>query len=118
MRPMSDKPNSSPGGGVGVFLFIVLAWAGMSYYFNDSGWYPRTREVTIFAEAAKWVPGELKFCFSSEDPTRSELTSLECDSDTGESHLLNVQFWGTITTERPKVWKCEREETSLICKLQ
>ena len=97
--------------------FFVIVLGGLVL---DSGWYPRTREVVVFADAAKWVPGELRMCFSSEGSAKDELLSLACeiDRDTGETHTLSVRFWGPITTERPKVWKCQREETSLTCKLQ
>jgi hypothetical protein len=61
-------------------------------------------------------------CFSTDGSIKYELIALGCptnnDKDTGESHTLNVKFWGPITTERPKLWKCQREETSLTCKLQ
>ena len=99
-------------GGV-VELLIQSATTGLL-----SGWYPRTREIIVYAEASKWINGELKPCFSKGTPEKSELTSIVCDSDTNESHALNVRFWGSITTDGPKLWKCRRDETSVSCKLQ
>lgn len=94
------------------------------YYFNDSGWYPRTREIPVYAKASDWVMGELKMCFSSESAGNSELTALVCDAGSMENHTLNVTFWGPLTTERPKLWECERgrevgreREWSITCRL-
>lgn len=88
-----------------------------NYYFSELGWYPRTREVIVRANAPKWVTGELKLCLSSSTSSKSESASLMCD-DVSEYHALNVTFWGTITTERDKIWKSKRGETSLTCKFQ
>jgi hypothetical protein len=89
----------------------------MNYYITESAWFPRTREASVIVKAPAWVIGELRTCISLSTPEKGELTALVCDYNTDEVHSLNVKFWGTITTERDKVWKCEREEASLICKL-
>jgi hypothetical protein len=108
-----------------IFFLVVIAMiliGGLNYYFTESGWLPRTREIVVYAEAAKWVPGELRECFSNEGSAKDELLALECpmefEKNADETHTLTVKFWGPITTERPKLWKCEREEKSLTCRLQ
>lgn len=103
---------------ISVCFFIGIGALLVEIYITESGWYPRTREVVVSAKANNRVTGELKMCFSSETPGKDELAYLTCDSGTAENHTLNVTFWGPITTEAPKVWKCERGVTSLTCRLQ
>jgi len=99
-------------------FWVLIAVGCLDGYFTKSGWYPRMREVPVTFKAYTWVAGELKSCYSASSPEKGELALLVCDSNTEETHSMNVKFWGTITTERDKIWKCEREETSLTCKLQ
>jgi hypothetical protein len=102
-------------------FYLVLIAACLYGWVYESGWYPRTREVGVFFVPSKWVVGELKTCYSHPSEQRAELTALFCENYTtspDEYHLLNVTFWGTITTERDKIWKCERGQSSLTCKLQ
>src|SRR5216683_7100259 len=50
-----------------LFWFCVVSWlvvASIDYYFNDSGWYPREREVEVFFKANKWIDGEIQTCYS------------------------------------------------------
>lgn len=77
-----------------------------------------TREVLIYFSAQQWVVGELRTCHSFSTKQKGELTSLRCDNDTNESHLLRVTFSGSISTELTKTWKCERGESDIICELQ
>jgi hypothetical protein len=55
---------------------------------------------------------------SWNEPFLEDSTCNILGAATGETHTLNVKFWGLITTERMKMWKCRREETSLTCNLQ
>ena len=105
---------------VGFWLIVGLSFGGslVVYYFTESAWFPRTREVPVYANVFTWVTGELKTCYSELTPSKDELAYLVCDAEAKDYHLLKVRFWGTITTEREKSWKCEREEASLTCKLQ
>lgn len=100
-------------------VFLLLAVVGTVYwYVNDSGWLPRTREVVVYVHASNWITGELKICTSSSTEEKGALTYLSCGSEFDESHILTVKFWGPITTDQDKIWKCERKESSLTCKLQ
>lgn len=98
-----------------------LAIAFMSWYFEESGWYPREREVQVYFKAHQWIDGEIQTCYSSVSATvknpDAELTALACSSDT-ESHVLKVTFWGPIRADKNKIWKCERSSTTMTCKLQ
>jgi len=100
-------------------FFLLMGAVYVNLYFTESGWFPRTREVSVYVNAFTWVTGEMKTCYSSETAEKGELTFLSCDSGASQDiHLLRVKFWGTITTEKNKVYKCGREESSLTCKLQ
>jgi hypothetical protein len=100
------------------FLSVVIVVAITYWFVNDSGWMPRTREVNVYAHASNWITGELKICTSSSTEEKNELKYLSCGSELYEIHTLTVKFWGPITTDRDKTWKCERMESSLTCKLQ
>jgi hypothetical protein len=103
----------------GVVLFAIAAcYAAYDWYFNESGWLPRSREVEVLARVSNWVTGELKICVSAATDDKEELKYLTCGNESNESHTLAVKFWGPITTDRDKIWKCQREESSLTCKLQ
>jgi hypothetical protein len=87
---------------------------------EESGWIPRTREVPVYARVSGWIQGEIKTCETLATKQRGELAVLVCFDDTNlaEHHTLQVKFWGPITTERNKEWKCVRETASLTCRLQ
>src|SRR6266478_1377098 len=103
-----------------LLFFGGIAYLAIAYYFTESGWYPRTREVNVYCKAHDWVNGELQTCYSfkSTDKTADgELTALSCSAN-DESHLLNVKFWGPITADGEIIWKCERLTFSITCKLK
>jgi hypothetical protein len=103
---------------LGVLLLIV--GAVVSGVIEESGWIPRTREISVYLRVTDWMTGEIKTCISAATKEKQELEVLACvDDDTSsEHHTLPVKFWGPITTERRKEWKCVREPASLNCKLQ
>ena len=101
----------------GLAILGGIGYAAVHYYTNESGWVPRNREIEVYVHASNWVVGELKICRSLPTEDKAELTVLFC-SDDAESHTLKVKFWGPITADRNKMWKCEREFASLTCKLQ
>jgi hypothetical protein len=104
------------------FWFIFLLYvAGISieYYFNESGWYPREREIEVFFKAHQWIEGEIQTCSSVKSTTPDdEIKAISCSSEFNESHVLRVKFWGPIKADTYKVWKCERSQTTMICRLQ
>jgi hypothetical protein len=106
------------------FWFIVLLWLGgisIEYYFNESGWYPRQREIEVFFKAYQWIDGEIKTCYSDQSRTSKtdgELTFISCGFELNESHLFRVKFWGPIKANKNKVWKCERSQSAMTCSLQ
>lgn len=112
----------------GLYFFIwacipgAILIASVNYYFTESGWYPRTREVNVYFKAQEWVNGELRTCYSfspSDQKTADdELAALFCGTNRDESHLLRVRFWGPIGADKDRTWKCERETSSITCKLQ
>ena len=99
-----------------------LAFGLISWYFADSGWYPRQREVQVFFKAHNWIDGEIQTCYSAVTAAPKtpdgELQAIFCSSEESESHVLKVKFWGPITGEKNKVWKCERFQSSMTCRLQ
>jgi len=105
---------------IGFRLLILgaIGYALFDWYVTESGWMPRTREIEVYVHASNWVAGELKICHSFSTGRKDELKSLFCANDRNESHTLMVKFWGPITTDRDRIWKCEREQSSLTCKLQ
>lgn len=98
-----------------------LAISFISWFYEESGWCPKQREVEVFFKAHQWIDGEIQTCYSSVSATvkntDAELTALACSSDT-ESHVLKVTFWGPIRADKNKIWKCERSSTTMTCKLQ
>jgi hypothetical protein len=105
------------------FLFIVLLWLtaqSVNYYFNESSWYPREREVEVFFKPHQWIDGEIKTCYSDQTKktTDGELISISCGFEQDESHVLRVKFYGPIKAEKNKLWKCERSQTGMTCRLQ
>jgi len=105
------------------FFFVVwLVYLCADWYFTDSGWYPREREVAVFFKANQWLDGEIKTCYSGKSTTQydpeAELTAISCPLEGNESHVLRVKFWGPIRADREKVWKCKRFQTKVTCWLQ
>jgi hypothetical protein len=116
--------TSPPMKKLGYFL-MAMFWIGIlalmvGYYVEESGWYPRAREIHVHFKPYQWITGELATCHSyanAQGPKDDELTSLYCSSE-DESHMLRVRFWGPINADRDKLWECEREVASVTCKLQ
>ncbi len=104
-----------------LFLFYVVA-TSLEYYFNESGWYPREREIEVFFKAHQWIEGEIQTCYYDQSTTPktpdAEVTAISCSNEQNESHLLNVKFWGPIKADKNKVWKCERSQATMTCRLQ
>src|SRR5580700_1035225 len=94
---------------VAVLLLIVggIVYALVDEVVEKSGWIPRTREVSVYVKAENWMTGEIRACVSFESKEKKELGVLVCDQDKmlDESHVLEVKFWGPITTDRNKDWK-------------
>jgi len=107
------------------FWICFLGYLGfglISWYFTDSGWYPRERKVVVAFKADKWIDGEVQFCQSTDTrvpklPT-GEVIAIFCSSELHELHVLKVKFWASITADRNKNWKCERFHSSMTCRLQ
>jgi hypothetical protein len=105
------------------FWVLLLGWialSGIQYYFNESGWYAREREIEVFFKAHQWTEGEIQTCYSDQSKTSpdGELTFISCRLELNESHVFRVKFWGPIKADKNKVWKCERHQTSMTCRLQ
>jgi hypothetical protein len=101
--------------------FVLLIVGGIVYLFlENSGWIPRTREVSVYVKPENWMTGEIKSCASLQSKEREEIGVLLCDQNQMlfEPHVLQVRFWGPIKTDRNKEWKCTREAASLTCRLQ
>jgi len=101
--------------------FVLLIVGGIAYLFvENSGWIPRTREVSVYVKPENWMTGEIKSCASLQSKEREEIGVLLCDQNQMlfEPHVLQVRFWGPITTDRNKEWKRTREPASLTCRLQ
>jgi hypothetical protein len=100
------------------YLVIVF----VSWYFEESGWYPREREVQVYFKAHQWIDGEIQTCYSNMFTTDkgpdAELKQIACTFNGDESHVLKVTFWGPIKADKNRTWKCQRSSTSMICKLQ
>lgn len=107
------------------FWVLFLGWltlTGIRYYFDESRWYPREREVEVFFKAHQWIDGEIQTCHSVKSTTPktpdAEVTMISCSSEQSESHVLRVKFWGPIKADKNKVWKCERSQSAMTCSLQ
>jgi hypothetical protein len=103
-------------------MITLVGLIGLAFVANYASehwhdWVPQQREVQVFFNAPKWVVGESKICSSFVADEKGEVASLFCD-ETHESHQLEVTFWGSITANQAKVWKCKRESESIECKLQ
>jgi hypothetical protein len=108
-----------------VALGGLMAMATIMTIITESGWIPRNREVNVYLGKQPWMTGEIKTCDSIRPNDRElreqELRLLACADDDrrlDEHHTLQVKFWGPITADRNKEWKCTREPSSLTCRLQ
>ena len=103
-------------------VLFYVAVISLDYYFNESDWYPRKREIEVFFKAHQWIDGEIQTCYSAQSTTPktpdAELTAISCANEQNESHVLNVKFWGPIKADKNKVWKCERSQATMTCKLE
>jgi len=102
-------------------VFVLLVVGGIVYAFvEESGWIPRTREVSVYVKPENWMTGEIKSCDSLQSKEKTEIAVLLSDQNQMlfEPHVLQVRFWGPIKTDRNKEWKCTREAASLTCRLQ
>jgi hypothetical protein len=102
---------------LGYLVIVFISW-----YFEESGWYPREREVQVYFKAREWLDGEIQTCYSNAYTTDkgpgAELKQIVCTFNVDESHVLRVKFWGPIKADKNRVWKCERSSTTMICRLQ
>ena len=68
--------------------YLVIAF--VSWYFEESGWCPRQREVPVFFKAHQWIEGEIQTCYSglsvTEKTPDAELTAISCGFEENESH--------------------------------
>jgi hypothetical protein len=109
-----------------VILYSLLATyltvMCLDWYFDESDWYPREREIEVFFKAHQWIEGEIQTCYSSHEVGRkdpnAEIKVIYCSSEQRESHVLRVKFWGPIKDDKDRVWKCERSPTATTCRLQ
>jgi hypothetical protein len=107
------------------FWTLTALWIGyvfVVWYFDESHWYPREREIPVFFNASQWVEGEIKTCNSGkattpQDPD-AEIKNIFCSLEPNEFHVLKVKFWGPIKADRDKAWKCERSQPIMTCSLQ
>ena len=102
---------------VAYLVNICLEW-----YFDESDWYPREREIEVFFKAHQWIEGEIQTCYSPHAVARkgpaAEIKVIYCSSEQNESHVLRVKFWGSIKDDNDRMWKCERSPTIMTCRLQ
>lgn len=110
---------------VKAFWTLIVLWVGYAcvvWYFDESNWYPREREIPVFFKANQWIEGEIKTCASlktttSKDPD-AEIKGLLCTTEPDEFHVLKIKFWGPIKADREKRWNCERSLPTMTCTLQ
>jgi hypothetical protein len=92
------------------------------WYFNESDWHPREREIPVFFKANKWVEGEIQTCYSGKTTTPqepdAEVKVISCSFEENEPHVIRVKFLGPIKADSDKEWKCERLQTTIGCRLQ
>lgn len=111
---------------VSVCLVLCLAGAVIGAILDvadDSGWIPHDKDVPVSVDTRNWIPEEVKMCASAKTSDKKELAALVCydtdnDSDSGQSHVLKVKFWGSIQADKDKLWRCTRGQDFLTCKLQ
>jgi len=113
---------------IGRAFLLWLAALCIDYYVHDSGWYPQQREVAVFFDPSDWIGGEIRTCYSIL--FNGEFFSIDCSLETQETkrdgifghspenHVLPVRFWGSLKADINKLWKCERSQTTMTCKLQ
>jgi len=103
-----------------LLIAVAVAYTVVDGIIEKYGWIGRTREVPVYVKVQSWVTGEIRTCVSFASKEKKELGVLVCDEDKmlDEHHVLQVKFWGPVTTDRNKEWKCVREPASLTCRLQ
>ena len=113
---------------IGRAFLLWLAALCIDYYVHDSGWYPHKREVAVFFDPSDWIEGEIATCYSIL--FNGEFYGIDCSPETEETkrdgifryspenHVLPVRFWGSLKADTNKLWKCERFQTTMTCKLQ
>jgi hypothetical protein len=108
---------------VKAFWTLTALWIGyacVDWYFTDSKWWPREREIEVYFKANQWVEGEIKTCLSNKTITSHdpEIKTISCSTELNEFHVLKVTFWGPIKADSNKMWKCQRSQSSMTCTLQ
>ena len=110
---------------VKVFWTLLVLWIGyvfVVWYFDESDWYPREREISVFFKANQWIESEIKTCSSPKATTQkdpdAEIKNIFCTTEPDDFHILKVKFWGPIKADRDKMWKCERSLPTMTCSLQ
>jgi hypothetical protein len=105
---------------VSCILFVIyLVFVCADWYFNDSDWYPREREIEVFFKAHQWIEGEIQTCSSGQSAIPDiEIKTISCSLELNESHVMRVKFLGPIKADKNKVWKCERSQSAITCRLQ
>jgi hypothetical protein len=103
------------------FLLWLVALC-IDYYVHDSGWYPQQRVVAVFFHPSDWIEGQIKTCYSIL--FNGEFFGIDCSPErdgifrySPENHVLPVRFWGSLKADTNKLWKCERSQTTMTCKL-
>ena len=109
-------------------FLLWLAALCIDYYVHYSDWYPHQREAAVFFHPSDWIEGEIRTCYSIL--FNGEFFGVDCSSETQETkrdgifryspenHVLPVRFWGSLKADANKLWKCERFQTTMTCKLQ
>jgi hypothetical protein len=113
---------------IGRGFLLWLAALSIDYYVQDSDWYPQQREAAVFFHPSDWIEGEIRTCYSIL--FNGEFFGIDCSPETQETkrdgifryspenHVLLVRFWGSLKADANKLWKCERFQTTMTCKLQ
>jgi hypothetical protein len=113
---------------LGRAFLLWLAALCIDHYVHDSGWYPQQRETAVFFHPSDWIEGEIRTCYSIL--FNGEFFGIDCSPETQqtkrdgifryspENHVLPVKFWGSLNADVNKLWKCERFQTTMTCKLQ
>jgi hypothetical protein len=84
----------------------------------ESAWIPHTKDVLVSVDTRNWIPEEVKMCALAKADEKKEPMALICydgdnDSNSGQSHIVKVKFWGSIQADKNKLWKCTRGQATL-----
>jgi hypothetical protein len=63
------------------FLALWLVFLCADWYFNESVWYPREREIEVFFKAHQWIEGEIQTCYSGKSNPKApdnEIKTISC----------------------------------------